>query len=80
MQITAVTTDTAANMCAVGRALMEEYGPLHGLEWHGCVAHLLELTAGAFFKAPFVKNALHAARKAVGRYTQSTKNAELLST
>jgi hypothetical protein len=44
--------------------------------------HLLDVLAKRGIekqRAPFVKNALHAARKAVGRYTQSAKNAELLS-
>jgi len=67
-------TDTAANMASAGRLFEEE----HGVPWHGCMAHLLELVTGTFFKAPFVKLVMHAARKLVGAFTMSPQAEELL--
>jgi hypothetical protein len=72
--VSALVTDTSANMVAAGRLLEEE----HGVPWHGCLAHLLELITGIFFKAAFVRSTMLAARKLVGAYTMSPQAEELL--
>ena len=61
-------------MVAAGKIFEDD----HNVPWHGCLAHVLELVTGVFFKAPFVKVVLQAARKLIGHYTMSPQAEKLL--
>jgi hypothetical protein len=79
--LVSIVTDTEATMVKSGR-LFKENARQHNstLEWHGCIAHLLELVTGeAFNDYPASEGAMKAARELVGFFKHSSQAAAILT-
>lgn len=69
--VVAAVTDTAPNMCRAARFMQ--------YDWHGCMAHMLELVTGLCFKGPGVAETMKLARALVGSIKGSSQAAAELA-
>lgn len=69
-KLVACVTDTAPVMRKTGRLI--------GCDWHGCLAHLLELVTGTLLKLPGILQVLKSSRALVGHFCSSTQALESL--
>ena len=79
--LVSLVTDTEATMVKSGR-LFKQNALQHNvtLEWHGCIAHLLELVTGEAFKDyPASEGAMKAAREMVGFFKHSSQAEAILT-
>lgn len=49
-----------------------------GLHWHGCSAHVLQLSTDVFTEVPAIAEVIAKCRRNVGHFRSSTQNLEIL--
>ena len=78
--LVSVVTDTEATMIKSGRLFKQNARQHNGaLEWHGCIAHLLELVTGVVFDDyPASEGTMKAARELVGFFKHSSQAEAIL--
>ncbi len=71
-RVSAIVTDTAPNINATAPLWLD-------FPWHGCVAHVLQITANYAFKGNGVERNMAALRHSVGYFKGSTQTAKALT-